>query len=194
MSAIAAAIHVVVDKGPPGNPILLWLPAATAVISLAATLAAGFAVKQARRIWQASLEPVLVPMLDQGSDAISLRVLNVSDTVAADAGWAVLWSNRRNEGRLPARSLPGGGDTGPFEVIDVRGTDADEGHPAIAIVWCRDRRGDVFVWSTDGTTKDYERKTARGKRPADLLADVLEEVDPRDAAFCGVAGEHVGPL
>ena len=194
MSAIAAAIHVVVDKGPPGNPILLWLPAATAVISLAATLAAWFAVKQARRIWQASLEPVLVPMLDQGSDAISLRVLNVSDTVAADAGWAVLWSNRRNEGRLPDRSLPGGGDTGPFEVIDVRGTDADEGHPAIAIVWCRDRRGDVFVWSTDGTTKDYERKTARGKRPADLLADVLEEVDPRDAAFCGVAGEHVGPL
>ncbi len=194
MSAIAAAIHVVVDKGPPGNQLLLWLPATTAVFSLLATLASLGAVFQARKIWQASLEPVLVPMLDQGSDAISLRVLNVSDTVAADAGWAVLWSNRRNEGRLPDRSLRGGGDTGSFEVIDVRGTDADDGHPAIAIVWCRDRRGDVFVWATDATTKDYKRKTARGKHPVDLLADVLDGVDPRKAAFCGVAGEHVGPL
>jgi len=195
MSAIAAAIHVVVDKGPPGNPFLIWLPLVTACIALAATVASWRAVLQAGKIWKASLLPELAPTIEHGRDKLSLRVLNVSDTVAADAGWAVLWNNRRNEGRLPERSLRGGGDTKAFPALHVRGPDADEADAApVAIVWCRDRRGNVHVWSTDGTKETYDREEASGWMPVDLLEKLHKKRDPRAAQFSGTADEPMDPL
>lgn len=190
----AAAVHVVVDQLPSQDKGFLdYLPAITACIAAISAGLSGLAVWQARKIWQGSLLPVLSPTVEIKAGSLMVHVANVSKTLAPEAGWAVLWGDRTSEGRLHAVGPDASPEVSGYLKVRV-GTDDKEGAPKpVAIAWCRDRDGNFLVWTSDGRHSELKPTAVKGKKPADLLAIVLEE-DVSEATDGTPATERVGAL
>jgi len=193
---LAAVTHVVVDKLPSsGNEWLTYVPTVAAAIGLAAAVASWRAVIQARQIWQQSLLPVLMPLLEAEGSQLRLRVMNVSKMPAVDAGWAALWDPWRNEGHLPQRSLKVDADAALIDDVmpaDIGDIDAEP--PPVAIVWCRDLRGDLHVWTTAQQHTVLKRRTIEGWDAVRLLETILEVKLGPKVKYCGRPGQQVGTL
>lgn len=170
--------------------MLDWLPALTAAIAALSAYLSLRSVRQAREIWEHSLLPVLSPWVYKDGTKLRLSVVNRSKTVAAGAGWAVLWADRRNDGHLPDRvALP---DTvvGPEKpVMDFRDADRLDGpKPPLAIVWCRDRYGDLHVWDTRQEHTHLTKAQSTAITPADLLMRLASRKSVETATHCGDEG------
>jgi hypothetical protein len=118
---LLAVTHVVIDKAPAsGAGVLDWLPAVTAAIAAFSACLSLAAVRQARKIWEHSLLPVLSPAIYRDGTVVKLSVVNTSKTVAAGAGWAILWGDRRSDAHLPHRVVAPDAVADPIAVMDFR--------------------------------------------------------------------------
>ena len=174
---LAAITHVVVDRWP-HEPlsVLQLVPVATAVVAAVAAAISWRAVRQARKIWERSLLPVLNPLFDEDGLTLTLIVGNVSKTLAGNAGWAVLWGSRRAEGHVGSRYLrPDAYDRVPSVLTIRQGIDDVDGVAGpVGIVWCRRPDAQLHVWSTGGQSWVLKGKDVRGKYPVDLLTRLID--------------------
>ena len=133
-------------------------------------------VLQARKIAQRSLLPVLTPFFRPDGSALALDVGNASKTVAVAPGWAVVWSDRRAEGKFSTGFVKPDDVVRVSSVMTIRaGIDELNGdRRPIALVWCRDAGRDVHLWSSEGGHWLMSAKKVRGKRPVDLLASLVD--------------------
>lgn len=191
--ALLAVTHVVVDKIPSTSyGVLAYLPAVTVVVAAISALLSYASVRQSRRIWERGLLPVLVPLLDR--DGLSLRVVNASKAVAADAGWAALRGLSYSEGRLAERALAPDAIVGPITVMPrAQLPHGKAPPPTCAIAWCRGGNGDLHVWTSNRTYRSLKDNKSRSTTPQDLLADVVDD-SARRANYDSIGGARIGPV
>jgi hypothetical protein len=182
---LLAVTHVVIDDAPsPGTNLLTWVPVVTAVVAAVSAGLSWKAVNQAKDIWQRSLLPVLAPSLSATDKQLVLSVANTSKTIAAGAGWAVLWGDRRNEGHLPDRAVAPDTVVGGIELMEIREgmDDADALPGPVAVAWCRDSQCHLHFWDSTQRHRTIKKDKATALKPADLLArvrsDKAHEADP----------------
>jgi hypothetical protein len=173
---LSAAVHVVVDGLPPRDTQLLdYVPLTIACIAAVSAYLSLIATRQAKHITDRALLPELRVVVDDDGHNIELIIANASKTLGADVGWAVLWTDRRDEGRLAVRYLGPDSSERVKTGLRIRSDDDPDKHPPRAIVWCRDLDGYFRVWSSTGAARVLTPRKVRDKEPVDLLGMIFDD-------------------
>lgn len=184
---LLAVTHVVIDKAPPSARDLLdWLPLLATTIAAASACLSLASVRQAKKIWEHSLLPVLSSRIVRDGTEWKLSIVNRSKTVAAGAGWAVFWDGRRNDGYVEQGAVAPDEVVPPIRLMDfVEGDDPDASPGPVVIVWCRDVKGDLHFWDTGQQHTHLKRNEAAELTPTKLLTRYREKKSVENAAYTG---------